>query len=100
MRLVGLRLRRQTMPIGWSNQRRIADNLLESELFHLVWVLDTAVLRVPPEANSMRGRINPLLFPPILLVPNVVQRPVMSCAKRYGPFITHFTAQSFGLSKA
>ena len=68
MRLVDLRLRRQTMPIGWSNQRMIADNPLESELFHLVGVLDTAVPRVPPEAHSMRDRINSFLGPPLFLV--------------------------------
>jgi hypothetical protein len=43
-----------------------------------VWVLNTTVSRVPPEPNGMHDRINPLLFPPLFLVANAMQRSVMS----------------------
>ena len=41
-------------------------------------VFYTAVSRIPPKSNCMRDRINALFLPPSFLVPNAVQRPVMS----------------------
>jgi hypothetical protein len=58
-------------PIRFSASRRSITSANHNVAFcsrDLVFVLNATVLRIPPESNCMRDRINPFLFPPSLLV--------------------------------
>ncbi len=54
----------------------------------------------PPESNSVGGCVNAPILPPLFLVANTVQRPMMGGAERHHPLVADLAPQGPGLGKA
>ena len=67
-----------------------------SSLFGALWhigFMSPAALRLMPQPLRLALRINPVLFPPRLLRPDIMERSVMKQAKRHRSFVTRLARQ-------
>jgi hypothetical protein len=55
--------------------------------------MSPAALRFMPQPLRLGLRINPVLFPPRLLRPDIMERSVMKQAKRHRSFVTRLARQ-------